>query len=85
MTRWVRHPEILSALPADGHALIEASAGTGKTYTLERIVVDLLLAEPTPAAIQEILVVTFTERATYELRSRVRGMIEHIAPGTKIV
>ena len=37
-----KKPEILRQLPPDAHAVIEASAGTGKTYTLEHLVIDLL-------------------------------------------
>jgi len=50
-------------------ALIEASAGTGKTYTIENLVVEILLK--TDATIDKILVVTFTEKATSELRARI--------------
>lgn len=69
-------PPLLDALRArDGarsHAVIEASAGTGKTHTLEHLVIDLLL-EGTP--IDRILVVTFTEKATLEMRARIRARI----------
>lgn len=69
-------PAVLDLLRApDGsrrHAVIEASAGTGKTHTLEHLVVDLLL-EGTP--IERILVVTFTEKATLEMRARIRARI----------
>ncbi len=60
------------------HAVIEASAGTGKTYTLEHSVIELLLAE-VPA--EKLLIVTFTERATYELRERVRRLLANIVNG----
>ena len=53
--------------------LVEAGAGTGKTYTIEHLVVDLLLR--TDASLEEILVVTFTEKATTELRRRIRRLI----------
>ncbi|HEX2657579.1 MAG TPA: UvrD-helicase domain-containing protein, partial [Polyangia bacterium] len=54
--------------------VVEASAGTGKTYQLEHLIVDLI-AEGR-ATIDQILVVTFTERATNELLSRVRVALE---------
>ncbi len=57
------------------HAVIEASAGTGKTYTLEHLVVELVRRG---VAIDRILVVTFTEKATREMRVRVR---ERLAEG----
>lgn len=55
-----------------GRWLVEASAGTGKTYALERIVLRLVLEEN--IAIDRILVVTFTKAATAELRERVRAL-----------
>jgi exodeoxyribonuclease V beta subunit len=59
-----------SAISLDGHAVIEASAGTGKTYTIENLAVRLI-AEGR-AALPQILVVTFTEKATSEIRERIR-------------
>ena len=53
------------------HALIEASAGTGKTYTLENLVVRLL-KERQDIALENILMVTFTEKATSELKTRIQ-------------
>ena len=53
------------------HALIEASAGTGKTYTLENLVIRLL-KERSDIQIDNILIVTFTEKATSELRLRIQ-------------
>jgi exodeoxyribonuclease V beta subunit len=67
-------PAVLDRVPRDGHVVIEASAGTGKTHTLEHLVVDLVLEER--AEINEILIVTFTEPATAELKARVRGKFE---------
>ncbi len=69
-------PAILADIPLDRHAVIEASAGTGKTYTLEHLVVDRLLR--TDLTLDRILVVTFTEKATGELRARIRLLIERI-------
>src|SRR5690606_10515869 len=56
-----------------GSTLIEASAGTGKTYTLAGMVVRLVAERG--LALGQILVVTFTEAATPELRERVRSRI----------
>tara|TARA_B100001029_G_C14865817_1_gene341647 strand:+ start:285 stop:578 length:294 start_codon:yes stop_codon:yes gene_type:complete len=50
--------------------LIEASAGTGKTFTLVELVLELLLNRGIP--LKRILIVTFTEKATNELRLRLR-------------
>jgi exodeoxyribonuclease V beta subunit len=58
----------------DRHAVIEASAGTGKTYTLEHLVRRLLLAGK--ASLEQILLVTFTEKAAGELKARLRANLE---------
>ena len=63
----------LSTSPLEGANLIEAGAGTGKTYTIAGIVIRLLLEKR--LKIQEILVVTYTNAATEELRDRIRTMI----------
>ncbi|UDG79904.1 exodeoxyribonuclease V subunit beta [Candidatus Steffania adelgidicola] len=70
--------------PLEGTCLIEASAGTGKTYTLVMLYLRLLLGlggeiqYRSPLTIEEILVVTFTDAATKELRSRIYETIHHI-------
>lgn len=69
-------PAILARIPPDRHAVIEASAGTGKTYTLEHLVVDRVLR--TDRSITEILVVTFTDKAAAEMRHRIRSLIEKL-------
>ena len=56
-----------------GINLIEASAGTGKTYAIASLYLRLLVeSELLP---EQILVVTYTEAATQELRSRIRNRI----------
>ncbi len=69
--------DILS-FPLSGLRLIEASAGTGKTYTIAGLYLRLLLGHGageagfgTPLLVDRILVVTFTEAATAELRERI--------------
>lgn len=57
-------------LPLRGVRLIEASAGTGKTFTLATLVLRLLLERG--ASMSQILAVTFTRAATQELRQRLR-------------
>jgi exodeoxyribonuclease V beta subunit len=56
--------------PLAGVNLIEASAGTGKTWTICGLYLRLLLERE--FTVQEILVVTFTNTATAELRERIR-------------
>ena len=54
----------------DGLQLIEASAGTGKTFTLATLVVRLVVERG--LRLGEVLAVTFTDAATQELRARLR-------------
>jgi exodeoxyribonuclease V beta subunit len=58
------------ACPLTGVNLIEASAGTGKTWTICGLYLRLLLERE--LTVQQILVVTFTNAATAELRERIR-------------
>ena len=61
------------SLPLDRSCLIEASAGTGKTYTMANLYLRLLLGVGCePLMVEQILVVTFTKAATQELRDRIR-------------
>jgi exodeoxyribonuclease V beta subunit len=77
--RLVPRPEILRSIPLDRNVVIDASAGTGKTFTLEHLVVELLLT--TDLTLDRILVVTFTEKATNELRMRLRAKLEEVVSG----
>jgi len=56
------------------HAVIEASAGTGKTYTITHLVLRLLLEQG--LSINQILLVTFTDKATSELKTRIYESIK---------
>jgi exodeoxyribonuclease V beta subunit len=66
-------PLDLFACELSGTTLIEASAGTGKTWNICGLYLRLLLERSLP--VQKILVVTFTKAATAELRDRIRGRI----------
>ncbi|MDO4637615.1 MAG: UvrD-helicase domain-containing protein [Lautropia sp.] len=85
-------PEAVEPLsfPLWGSRLIEASAGTGKTYTIAALYLRLVLGHHTergqggdaargPLDPPEILVVTFTEAATLELRDRIRERLAEAA------
>ena len=71
-------------LPLQGERLIEASAGTGKTFTIAALYLRLLLglggnaAFGRPLSVEQLLVVTFTEAATAELRGRIRANIHEL-------
>jgi exodeoxyribonuclease V beta subunit len=65
----------LATAPLDqGTVLLEASAGTGKTYTLVGILLRLLL-EARIERLDQALVVTFTVAATEELKTRLRAAL----------
>ncbi|HEX7384245.1 MAG TPA: UvrD-helicase domain-containing protein, partial [Burkholderiaceae bacterium] len=57
----------------EGTTLIEASAGTGKTWAICGLYLRLLLERALP--VSRILVVTFTNAATAELRERIRARL----------
>ncbi len=63
-------PLDILAAPLKGRVLVEASAGTGKTYTITRLFIRLIVEGV--ATIDQILVVTYTKAATAELRDRIR-------------
>jgi exodeoxyribonuclease V beta subunit len=59
--------------------LLEASAGTGKTFSIQNIVVRLLIepqGKKDPFLLEKILVVTFTRAATRDLKLRIRSTLE---------
>jgi exodeoxyribonuclease V beta subunit len=56
-----------------GINLVEASAGTGKTYAIGMLVLRALVVLRVP--IEKILIVTFTKAATEELKSRIRARL----------
>ena len=69
-------------MPLSGLQLIEASAGTGKTWTLAALYVRLVLGHGRaggPLLPPQILVMTFTEAATAELRGRIRERLAQAA------
>ena len=60
------------AISLEHHAVIEASAGTGKTYTIEQIVLRLIKKG---VPLESLLTVTFTEKAAGELMERIRNSL----------
>ena len=63
-------------LPPQGTHLVEASAGTGKTYSIAALFTRLVVLEGW--APENILVVTFTEAATAELKNRLRARLGEV-------
>lgn len=62
-----------------GKIVLEASAGTGKTWTIAALATRLI-AE-TDTSVSELLIITFTRAAATELRSRVRARFIEVADG----
>jgi len=60
-------------VPLQQSNLIQASAGTGKTYSIAILSLRMLLEQNIP--IQEILMVTFTKAAVAELETRIRAFV----------
>ncbi len=67
------HPFNVETIVLEGTNLIEASAGTGKTYSIAILVLRMLLEKE--IQLKEILMVTFTNAAVAELEGRVRKFI----------
>ncbi|TSK07016.1 MAG: exodeoxyribonuclease V subunit beta [Geobacter sp.] len=65
--------------PLAGRNLIEASAGTGKTFTIAGVYLRLVIEEELD--VSRILVVTFTEAATKELKERIRKKLKDAEEG----
>ena len=59
-------------------AIVEASAGTGKTYALEHIVQHLVTTKGID--VRNLLLVTFTEKAAGELKERIRKLLSATNP-----
>jgi exodeoxyribonuclease V beta subunit len=64
--------EITGPLPQVGTTVLEASAGTGKTYAVAALATRFVAEAVAP--LEELLVITFSRAATQELRDRVRDM-----------
>lgn len=61
------------AMPLKGRHLIEASAGTGKTFNITRLFLRLLLEKN--LTVQQILIMTFTKAATEEIKGRIAASL----------
>ncbi|KEZ79079.1 exodeoxyribonuclease V subunit beta [Salinisphaera hydrothermalis] len=73
----VSQPFDAATLPLSGLRLIEASAGTGKTFSLAGLYLRLIVEER--ASVRDVLVMTFTRAATQELRERIRARLADAA------
>ncbi|MFC3852652.1 exodeoxyribonuclease V subunit beta [Salinispirillum marinum] len=76
MMKQSMQPLVVESIALTGRHLIEASAGTGKTYSITRLYARLLLERK--LSVQQILVVTFTRAATEELRGRIGDYLREL-------
>src|SRR5688572_24454334 len=80
-----------AAIQATGHTLLVANAGTGKTTTIVRKVLWLLghdIGIPRcdrPCKLDEIAAITFTEKAAYDLKRKLREEIAQMPNGAELV
>ena len=74
MTESLKKEEIAD-LNLNRNIYIEASAGTGKTYTIQQIVARMIQLG---TALNRILLVTYTEKAAGELKDRIRNKIDEV-------
>ena len=92
MTNIIKN-DVINSLDLLGPNAIEASAGTGKTYTITGLVIRLLLGDYVtsnqenpndfekdflPLNIEDILVITFTKAATADLKRKIREKISEV-------
>jgi exodeoxyribonuclease V beta subunit len=73
MPQHINHHFDATIVPLEGSNLIEASAGTGKTYSIALLTLRLIIEKNIP--IEKILMVTFTKAAVAELEIRVRAFV----------
>ena len=72
--------DVTGPLPEGGTWVLEASAGTGKTYTIAALAVRYLAAG---VPLSELMMVTFTRAATQELRERIRAKLAQAEAGLR--
>ncbi len=69
----------LASTTFDRNVVVTAAAGTGKTTLLVERCVNLLMREPAPVAMTEIVALTFTNKAANEMKARLRDRLEVLA------
>lgn len=69
-------------------SIYDASAGSGKTYTLVREYLKIILSSPKNDAYRNILAITFTNKAVHEMKSRIVGSLSEFTkeePSSKAI
>src|SRR5690606_239583 len=65
--------------------IYDASAGSGKTYTLVKEYLSVLLSSESPVEVKQILAITFTNKAVKEMKTRVLKYLETFASDTVLL
>lgn len=73
---FVPTPEQDNAINASGNILVAAAAGSGKTAVLVERVIKKLCDKDNPISADRLLIVTFTNAAAAEMRSRIEARLE---------
>ncbi|TDO84157.1 ATP-dependent exoDNAse (exonuclease V) beta subunit [Flavobacterium chryseum] len=66
-------------MPSPSFSIYDASAGSGKTYTLVKEYLKIILSSPKNDAYRNILAITFTNKAVHEMKSRIVGSLSEFA------
>ena len=69
----------LASTTFDRNVVVTAGAGTGKTTLLVERCVNLLMREPAPVGMTELVAMTFTNKAANEMKARLRDRLEALA------
>ena len=69
----------LASTTFDRNVVVTAGAGTGKTTLLVERCVNLLMREPAPVGMTEMVALTFTNKAANEMKARLRDRLEALA------
>jgi len=73
---------LLAETTWDRNVVVVAGAGTGKTTILVNRILNLLLREPDPLAITEVVALTFTNKAATEMKQRLRSQLLRLTEQT---
>ncbi len=73
---------LLAETTWDRNVVVIAGAGTGKTTILVNRILNLLLREPNPLAVTEIVALTFTNKAATEMKQRLRAQLLYLTEQT---
>jgi ATP-dependent helicase/nuclease subunit A len=73
---------VLAETTWDRNVVVVAGAGTGKTTILVNRILNLLMREPDPLPLTEIVALTFTNKAATEMKQRLRRELGKLADHT---